>query len=272
MTSVTVRGDQMAEEMGGICIRHRYLTDSAAASSPAIVWIVEADLPQVKRFARLAPQVLDVINPAYPGDVERFTPQYAAFENLILTTYSSRHYLRRKDEAFRTWVIPHHHCNQSGWRLPESRLARPAVVGYVGQPEHLHDREAIQAHVEDLGLRFRMFDTTELHGYEEIDVGVAWTRRDEQRDLTRSNVKLSNFAAHGIPCVVCDYESYRDVNRTIGDVGLIAGTLQGFLDQIESLARDETLRRELAGRVPTAQAEYSRSAIARHYWRMINEL
>lgn len=272
LTSIEVRGVQMAEEMNGVCCRCRYLTDATVASAPALFWIIEPDLELVERFRKLpAPkgksvaQFFDPINPRIdPTGV--FNQYCRAFRNLVLNTESSIHWLGPPpEEGWQSWVIPHHHCNRDGYILPEERLAKPRNVGYLGQPEHLHDREEIEAAVRKLGLEFVSFDTWDLDAYKKIDIGIAWTRRDELRDQTRSNIKLTNFAAHGIPSVVCDYESYRNVNATIGEACLIRGDLADFIASLAELASYEQVRRNLNSKAPQAKSYYSRPAIAKLY-------
>jgi hypothetical protein len=260
-----VRGVQVAEEMNGTCCRCRYLTDAAVASAPALVWIIEPDLPLAERFEGLTPQFFDPINPRIDESGE-FGRYCRAFKNLLLNTRSSLHWLGPpREDGWRSWVIPHHHCNRDAYILPEERLARPLNVCYLGQPEHLHDREEIEAAVSKMGLKFVCFDTWDLDAYKKIDIGIAWTRRDDLRDQTRSNIKLTNFVAHGIPSVVCDYESYRDVDEMLGKAGLIRSSLGDFLDGIHELAQDEALRRSISQRAPAAQEQYSRSRIAEQY-------
>lgn len=272
MTSVTVRGDQMAEEMGGVCLRNRFLTGAAVQTSPAAIWIVEADLDQVARFRAASPQIMDVINPAYEQDRDKFAPQYRTFRYMLLNTRSSRHYLGvEPDHGWRTWVVPHHHCNVSRWLLPEERVERPRTVGYLGEPGHLHDHAEIEAAVKKLGMRLVSASACDLEAYRQFDIGIAWTRRDRQRDETRSNIKLTNFAAHGIPSVVCDYESYRDADEALGGVCLIRPDLPGFLEALAELAGDAEMRRRFASRGATALKLYSRESVAEQYWQVIRE-
>jgi glycosyltransferase involved in cell wall biosynthesis len=274
MTSVAVRGDQMAEELGGVCLRSRYLTDATVASAPALVWIVEPDMDRVRHYDCLAtPQLLDVINPAYGEDRPAFYARCQAFRYLLLNTETSLRYLGPPRDDWRWWVVPHHHCNCRGYRLPEERLAKPVTVGYLGQPEHLHDTDAIVEAVEKLGLRWVSADTRDLRAYETIDIGVAWTRPETQRDETRSNIKMTNFAAHGIPCVVCDYASYRETDAALGGgAALIRATLPEFLDGIAELARDEALRRTLADVGFRAFDRFSRRAIGERYRQIVDEI
>jgi hypothetical protein len=236
------------------------------SSAPAIVWIVEPDLDSMRRVPTHVPQVLDVIN---PGDWTKEADQkgFPVFRHFILNTAESREYLGpniRSDATFQ--VIPHHHCNHTNYLLPESRVEKPTVVGYVGQQVHLHDEEAISTAVRRAGFEFRTFSDTELSGYREIDVGIAWTRRDAQRDATRSNIKLSNFAAHGIPSVVCDYASYRAVNAICErPVARIAGSLPEFLAHLNDLLVSETSRRQLQYARETVRSAHSLTSIAHHY-------
>lgn len=271
---MTVRGDQMAEEMNGLCLRCKYLNPASVASAPALIWVVEPSLELVERFHGLTPQILDVINPEYEAELRpAFFDRCSRFRFLMLNTRSSIHHLGPEPgHGWKSWVVPHHHCNGTNWLLSEERLAKPRVVGYVGQPEHLHDTEAIEAAVEKMGLNFVNAWTTHLEAYQSIDIGVAWTRRDTLRDATRSNIKMTNFAAHGIPSVACNYESYRDVNdAATGSACLIRSSLEDFLEGIAELARNEDLRRQIHAQGPTVQRLYSRSAIAEQYRGIIRE-
>jgi len=106
-----------------------------------------------------------------------------------------------------------------------------------------------------------------------MDIGIAWTRRDQQRDETRSNIKLVNFGSHGIPSVVCDYVSYRAVNDAIGaPVGLVAGTLSDFQDQLAELVKNEALRRTLAASQSKVFSDYGIKSIAGQYNAMLSQI
>jgi glycosyltransferase involved in cell wall biosynthesis len=263
----------MAEQLGGSCLRSRYLGSSCIVNAEALIWIVQPELSIFRRYLGRIPQILDVVN---PGDwrTEGAEKGFSDFSHLILNTAATESYLGPGPDSGRTcWVIPHHHCNFRGYRLPEERLARPKVVGYLGQPTHLHDLDRIVDAVEKLGLEFRSFADTELHRYEEIDIGVAWTRRDTQRDETRSNIKLSNFAAHGIPSVVCDYVSYRGVERRLKQpVAQFASTIEEFIEGLAELVQNEELRRRLHAASTPAFDAYSASTIAREYRGMLDAL
>ena len=260
-----VRGVQIAEELDGVCTRCRYLARPSVASAPALFWIIEPDLELVEKFNGLTPQFFDPINPRI-DETGEFNRYCRAFKYLLLNTKSSINWLGPPpEEGWQSWVIPHHHCNHDGYVLPEERLALPRNVGYLGQPEHLHDREAIEAAVRKMGLEFVAFDTWDLNAYKKIDIGIAWTRRDELRDQTRSNIKLTNFAAHGIPSVVCDYESYRDVNRTVGEVGVVAGDLGSFVECLSEVVKHESVRRSMQSKATAAKDAYSISRIAQQY-------
>jgi hypothetical protein len=271
MTSVAVRGDQMAEELNGLCLRCRYLCRSAVSRAPALIWIVEVDLDLYERFRRLTPQLLDVINPGSPDE-----PDFEArqrFRYLMLNTRSSVYHIGPEPaDGWKTWVVPHHHCNCSGYILSDERLERPRTMGYVGEPPNLHDYDAIKSMAEKLGLQWVDSDTRNLAGYRDIDIGVAWTRREELRDLTRSNIKMVNFAAHGIPSVLCDYESYQDANASLGGGAcLIRGTLNDFLEGMAELATNAELRYEMSRRARPALEIYSRASIARLYESIVAE-
>ncbi|MDX2064209.1 MAG: hypothetical protein SFX74_00555 [Fimbriimonadaceae bacterium] len=271
LTSVTVRGDQMADELGGVCLRTRYFSDGLIRSAPALVWIVEADAARWQRYERWTPQILDVVN---PGDATREAVDkgFDRARFFLLNTEASREYLGTLRDGACTWVVPHHHCNTSGFQLPEARLERPRVVGYLGQPVHLHDAEVISKTVRELGLDFRSFADTDLTGYQSIDIGIAWTRPDVQRARTRSNIKYTNFAAHGIPCIASDYESYRDVDARCGPVGRLAGTLEEFLDGLREMASSESLRRTCSANGQTAYRSYSRESIGAQYREIITQV
>jgi len=260
-----VRGVQIAGEMDGICTRCRYLTEPTVASAPALIWVIEPELDLVRRFDPLTVQFFDPINPRIDPTGE-FSRMNQSFRYLLLNTESSINWLGPEPETgWMSFVIPHHHCNKTGYRLPETRLEKPKVVGYLGQPEHLHDGEEIKAAVEKMGLEFRSFDTWDLHAYQKIDIGIAWTRRDELRDQTRSNIKLANFAAHGIPSVVCDYESYRAVDKELGGAALIRANLSDFIEGISELATSPDKRQSIHAKARNAEETYSLKSIAEQY-------
>ncbi len=262
----------MAAALSGVCLRHRFAGRGALAAAPAIFWIVEADLDRVCAWHDLAPQFFDVINPAVENR-ETFYKQCRAFRHLILNTESTVHFLGdAPHDGWKSWVIPHHHCNFSNFQLAEDRLEKPKVVGYVGDPVHLHDTDIIRSAVEALGMKFLNAPTAKLAAYQEMDIGVAWTRRDTQRDLTRSNIKLVNFAAHGIPSVLCDYESYRSADAALGGGAcLIRDSLADFLEGLRELVTNEDLRRKINQKGILAQTQYSVAAIADRYREVIAE-
>ncbi|CAN5391844.1 hypothetical protein BH11ARM1_BH11ARM1_03440 [soil metagenome] len=265
LTSMEVRGVQIARELDGICTRCRYLTEATVASAPALIWVIEPELDLVKKFDPLTVQFFDPINPRVDPSGE-FSGMNQSFRYLLLNTESSINWLGPEPETgWMSFVIPHHHCNKTGYRLPESRLEKPKVVGYLGQPEHLHDGDEIKAAVEKMGLEFRSFDTWDLDAYQNIDIGIAWTRRDELRDQTRSNIKLANFAAHGIPSVVCDYESYRAVDKELGGAALVRADLTDFIQGIHELATSPEKRRAIHAKADQADQTYSLTAIAQQY-------
>jgi len=263
----------MARAMGGISVRPRYLSEKNVASAPATIWVVNANVSTVQRFHALAPQFLDVINPAPPHERERFQRECREFRYLITNTESTRKYLAQEpDSGWKIWVIPHHHCNFEGWTLPESRLEKPKVVGYIGETANLHDAEAIEAHVKQLGLEFLAANTRDVNALKKMDIGIAWTRREAERDDCRRNIKLSNFTSHGIPSVVNHFESYREVDAKLGGgSSVICDTLDEFLAGITRLASDEKLRREFASKAPLATKLYSIDTIAEMYREMIAE-
>lgn len=147
-----------------------------------------------------------------------------------------------------------------------ARVEKPRVVGYLGQAAHLHDAQIIEDAVKKLGLEFRCFTDTDLQSYQSIDIGIAWTQRDAQRDATRSNIKFANFAAHGIPSVVCDYVSYRAVNERLNQpAGIVAASITDFIEGIARLAQDTELRIKMNETAPQAQKIYSRAEIGKEY-------
>lgn len=273
LTSMDVRARQIAEEIGAAYVRGRYLQPSAAQRARCVIWVAVADINRVKAIGLQAPQVFDIINPS----VEKGDPYFdlvEEFDTLILNTASTLEFLRpRRKGQWRSYVIPHHHCNWWGYIMPEERVEGPKRVGYVGEPGHLHDSEKIQAAVKSLGLDFVCADPYNLAAYKAFDIGVAWTRPEELRDKTRSNIKLTNFCAFGIPSVVCNYESYRDVDRTLGGGAcLLAGSIEEFLEKLAELSRNTDLRRSIHCKAKEALSVYSRPAIGRMYMQMVKDI
>lgn len=149
----------------------------------------------------------------------------------------------------------------------------PRIVGYVGEPGHLHDSDAIESAVSKMGLEFLSARSQDLGAYKKIDIGVAWTRPEALRDDTRSNIKLANFCAFGIPSVVAGYESYRDVDAALGgNACLFAGSVEEVIEQIGRLAGDEHLRRSIHEKAIPAQERYSLSVVAAKYRTMVEEI
>ncbi|HVL38049.1 MAG TPA: hypothetical protein VM328_01540 [Fimbriimonadaceae bacterium] len=272
LTSMDVRGRQVAQALGAEVVRGRLLEPRRSVGARALVWVAVASPELVQAIRGKAPQIFDVINPSIEKGRSYFE-MVDAFDALILNTRSTLDFLPSARSDRRAYVIPHHHCNRWRFLLPEERLARPQVVGYVGQPEHLHDAEAIRAHVESLGLRFLTAGTRDLTAYKQIDIGVAWTRPEELRDRTRSNIKLSNFCAFGIPSVVCNYESYRDVDATLGGGAcLIADSLADFLESLTRLCREDDLRRQVHLKAKRALELYAVETVADRYRQLLREV
>lgn len=273
LTSMDVRGRQIAEALGASYIRGKYLRPEAAMKAKCVIWVAVGDIEKVRAIDKGAPQVFDIINPS----VEKGDPYFDLvdeFDTLILNTRGTLKYLRPgKRGDRRAFVIPHHHCNRWNFGLPEERLERPQIVGYVGEPGHLHDADAIEKAVSDLGLKFMMAGPQDLAAYKRIDIGVAWTRPEPLRDDTRSNIKLTNFCAFGIPSVVSNYESYRDVDATLGvEACLLAQSLDEMIEHIATLARDEDLRCRIHEKALPARELYSLEAIAEQYREMVKEI
>lgn len=252
-------------------MRWNVLRAATAQSAPCLVWIADAPLDKLA----LAPQarhVLDVINPKL-GRGEAYRELLERFAQLIVNSDETLAFLPERQDG-RPWnavAIPHHHCNRVGYRLPASRLTQPKTVGYVGEPEHLHDREAIEAAVRKLGLKFVEFPSRDLTGYTKIDIGVAWTRPDPVRDACRSNIKLANFAAHGIPCVVPDYAAYRTMEANVGlKIARFASSLEGVLEALAELAGSDDARQGVTGGAERVRQLYDLPSVARQYAEVLN--
>ncbi len=225
----------------------------------------------VNKLQGRIPQIFDTI--LLPEDVSLWQERYDAMDALIVNTHCMREWLGPLRPDLRFFVIPHHHCNLSGYVLPDDRVERPRIAGYIGEPEHLHDREAIERTVRELGLEFKIFPAHDLKAYQTIDLGLAWTHPHEGRQQTRSNIKLTNFAAHGIPSVVPDYESYRDVDRALGgDAALFARNLDEYLTRLRELAHSAEMRRTLHSKAIEAQRLYARETLAQQYRQMVAEV
>jgi hypothetical protein len=264
----------MAAEVGGYCLRTKYLLEPAVRSSPALIWIAEHKPEILERYRTVTPQILDVVNPNSKHVHHPLEERYQGFRFLLLNTESTLNYLGTAPETgWRSWVVPHHHCNTTGYLLPDERIETPVTVGYVGEPEHLHDTEEIRDVVSKLGLVWINANSQQLDAYQTIDIGVAWTRREQARDETRSNIKLANFAGHGVPSVVCDYESYRGVDQTLGGgASLICSDLKELLEGIAEVATNRDLRHSMSGKAKPALDLYSRREIGRQYLDIVRQV
>lgn len=251
----------------------KYLGRPLAESATCAIWVRHLDQEKRKLFPASSPQILDVINPMRP-DEPRYIDRLRAVDGLILNTAKTLDWLPAEEVGrLRHWVIPHHHCNIWGDVLPSERLARPRVVGYVGEEANLHDAPAIRAAVEKMGLEFRTGSSYNLRAYRDFDIGLAWTRPDPWWDDVRSNVKLANFCAFGLPSVVPVYESYREMDTALGGGACLMGaSLEEMLGNLERVMRDEELRRSLHARAMPAFEMYSRRAIGEIYRGVIGEM
>lgn len=78
---------------------------------------------------------------------------------------------------------------------------------------------------------------------------------DDRFNRGKSNIKLLEFGALGIPGVFSDVECYKEVPEHA--LGLVANSEQGWYDNIVDLIRSATLRKQLG--------EASRGYVQRHY-------
>jgi hypothetical protein len=222
----------------------------------------------VRALRNRVPQAYDIIE--FREELDQMAEMISTiheFEHLIVNTEATRPLLEEMGwDSGTATVIPHHHCNVDGFVLPAGRLEKPRVVGYLGESRNLHDADAIEAAVRKMGMEFRAYGATDLGGYAEIDIGVAWTRRATLRDATRSGIKLINYCSYGIPSVVANYQSYRDVDFALGGgAAVVASDLDELLAGIWMVAENGFLRHSLHERCLPALELYGRDTIACFY-------
>ncbi|HWD39419.1 MAG TPA: hypothetical protein VG944_11250 [Fimbriimonas sp.] len=255
-----VRGEQIAQEIGGLALRSSFLSQNAVLSAPALFWVQGAEIPKVRFYHGTTPQILDVVDVvADVGHRSLFYEKCRAFRFLVLTTRSMKNYAGPVPEhGWKSWVVPFHHDNASRYEMPESQLERPRMIGFVGDAKKLQSIEVIESHVRKMGFAFIVFPKADDTAYEQIDVGIHWTHPDAARDETANNSMLTNYLSRGIPCVMPDYESYRDVEEALeGPCCLRAKTLSDWFEKLAELMKDEALRRSFAAKAEAARIRYS---------------
>ena len=264
-SSFLVRGIQVAPHCNGVAIRKRYLNEERLKKAAGLVWVAEPDPAIAKNLHGKVHQAVDIVQ-RWAKPLNEQLPDLAIYDGFIVNTMSMAEEALSHAKSKPVCVIPHHHCNTSGYRIPNDRLETPKLVGYVGAPDHLHDADAIRTRVEKLGLRFGSFGPFELARYFTIDIGIAWTHDDPERSRFRSNVKHANFCAFGIPSVLPKYESYVAADAELGGGScLFAKNTGEMLNQLEKLIADVDLRKGISNTASQALTRYSLPRIGEAY-------
>lgn len=260
-----MRGIQVAPHCNGIALRKRYLDENRLKNAAGLVWVAEPDPALAKKLQGKVHQAVDIVQ-RWAKPLNEQLPDLSIYDGFIVNTMSMAEEVLSHSKNKPVCVIPHHHCNTSGFRIPPERLEKPKLVGYVGAPDHLHDADAIRKCVEKLGLRFGSFGPYELAKYFVIDIGIAWTHDDPERTRFRSNVKHANFCAFGIPSVLPKYESYVAADAELGGGScLFAKNTEEMLTQLEKLIADNALRTNLSKTAVQALTRYSLPRIGEAY-------
>jgi glycosyltransferase involved in cell wall biosynthesis len=270
-SSFLVRGVQVARAAGASAVRRRFLTADRLERARLVVWVAEPDEELALKLAGKVPQALDVVQ-RWDEPLERQFPRLDVFDAFIANTPSMRAELREAMPNKPVAIIPHHHCNRSGYRLSPERLQLPKVLGYVGAPGHLHDAAEIEELARSKGLAFQARGPFDLGHYRAMDLGVAWTHDEPKRTRFRSNVKHANFCAHGVPSVLPRYESYLAANAELGgDTCLFADTKEEMLAALVRLIEEPELRSRLSANGFRAYERYGLQKIAGEYLAFFKE-
>lgn len=260
-----MRGIQVAPHCNGIALRKRYLDENRLKNAAGLVWVAEPDPVLAQKLQGKVHQAVDIVQ-RWAKPLNEQLPDLAIYDGFILNTMSMAEEVISLAPQKPVCVVPHHHCNTSGFRIPSERLEKPKLVGYVGAPDHLQDVDAIRRCVDKLGLRFGSFGPFELSRYFVIDIGIAWTHDDPERTRFRSNVKHANFCAFGIPSVLPKYESYVAADAELGGGScLFASNKDEMLNQLEKLIADGALRTKISKTASQALTRFSLPRIGEAY-------
>jgi hypothetical protein len=264
----------MAAELGGVCLAAGSVRDSMVGSAHAIVWEGSDRPRRAPRNQAAAPQILDVHIP--PDDQEERSDLLEAcreFRFLLTSTQATREYLGSEpEEGWRSWIVPHHHNNPVGFVISEDRIESPRVVGFVGGGSDLHDPDAIESQIKKLSLVFMRCEDSGPSAYEHIDIGIAWTRPHEIRDRTLGCRTMVNLVSRGIPCVLPEYDSYRDADAALGGgAAVIRSDLPSWLEGLGEIVGSEAVRREIWSKASAAQRLYSRKTIGNTLLSVVEE-
>ena len=153
-------------------------------------------------------------------------------------------------------VIHHHHCNFKNQTVPFREEV--AKVAYVGEPTQMHHQDGVAKLCRELGVEFivKREHAKDYEDFEDIDIALAFidpksnnhglhageTSWQDRLDY-RSNCKIVNYAAFGIPAVVSRYASYAEVAKPYEDFCLFVDNPQQLEEGITSLVKDTNLRR-----------------------------
>ena len=155
-------------------------------------------------------------------------------------------------------VIHHHHCNFSSDTVPfREKVTR---VAYVGEPTQMHHKEGVKRLCNELGAEFVLKDekTKDLKDFEDIDIALAFIDPDskneglhvgeknwQERLDYRSNAKIVNHAAFGIPAILSRYASYVEVANPYDKFCLFVDTPDELENELRRLIGDVDLRKRL---------------------------
>jgi len=227
-------------------------------------------------------------------------PDESLFGPIVPQALASQHYIdciistckkyssKIREVGFKspkTEIIHHHHCNFNNETV--SLREKVKTVAYVGEPTQMHCVNELSEMCEDLGVRFVMKreKAKDLEDFEDIDVAVAFIDSQSSNDGLhigektwqdrldyRSNCKIVNYAAFGIPSVLSRYESYLEVARPYDKFCLFANTPEEFLSQTKRLIEDFSLRKRLRENGLKMRDDYHIDTIRERYIKVFKGL
>lgn len=177
------------------------------------------------------------------------------------------------------FVIPHHSTNyentKNEFRDP------PKVVGYVGLPEQLSNKQNIENLCNQFGCSFISVHPNTREEcdkiFRQIDVGIVFAESDstmrprvvELMKRYKPNTKLSNFQAYGIPSIVTRYTSYEE----FGHRGFIfADNANELENNLINLLSNSDYRKLLSEQSFENGKLFHIEQIKNYYMKMVNSL
>ena len=190
--------------------------------------------------------VYDVVDaPTYNYD-ERSYRDFNIYDAVIATSLKSAASIQERATKTKVIAIPHHSMNFENNVNPirEENL----LVGYIGGFSHNNHIEKLQSMIRARGARFEVINPTTreecVKAYQNYDISFSYTDSQKNREL-KPNEKLTNGQSFGVPMVCSPHQSYIEYGGQAGDSWLVADTGDQFVQGVEELIVNSTLRTKI---------------------------